>query len=69
MLYAVEVRAASPNSPRANSTLRQRHSDDAQQLQGLAGLFGKPVCVGIIVLTCYPCSNSEQESALVRDVG
>ena len=27
------------------------------------------VCVGIIVLTCDPCSHSEQESALVRDVG
>ena len=49
--------------------LRQRHPDDAQQLQGLARLFGKPVCVRIIVLTCDPGSHGEQESALVRDVG
>jgi hypothetical protein len=28
--------------------LRQRHPDDAQQFQGLASLFAKPVCVGII---------------------
>jgi hypothetical protein len=49
--------------------LRQRHPDDAQQLQGLAGLFGEPFCVGIIVLACDPCSHSEQESALVRDLG
>ena len=44
--------------------LRQRHPYDAQQLQGLAGLFGKLVCVGIIVLTCDPLSHSEQDSAL-----
>ena len=68
LLHAVDLRAASPNSPRLTQ-LRQRHPDDAQQLQGLARLFGKPVCVGIIVLTCDPCSHSEQESALVRDVG
>ena len=67
-VYAVDLQAASPNSPRLTQ-LRQRHPGYAQQLQGLARLFGKPLCVGIIVLTCDPCSHSEQESALVRDVG
>ena len=38
-------------------------------LEGFAGLLCEPVCVGILVLTCDPGSNSEQESALVRDVG
>jgi hypothetical protein len=60
--------AASPNLPRLTQ-LRQRHPDDAQQLQGLARLFSKPICVGIIVMACDPFSHSEQESALVRDVG
>jgi hypothetical protein len=48
---------------------RQRDPDDAQQLKRLARLFGKQFCVGIIVSTGDPCSHSEQESALVRNVG
>jgi len=35
----------------------------------LAGLFGKPVSIGIIVLACDPSSYAEQEAALVRDFG
>ena len=48
--------------------LRQRHPDYAQQLEGLASLFGEPVCVGLIVLACDAGSHGEQESALVRGI-
>jgi hypothetical protein len=61
-------RGSVPNSARLTQ-LRQRHPDDAKQLKGLARLFSKQFCVGIIVLTCDPGSHSEQKAALVRDLG
>ena len=49
LLFAIDLRASFPNSP-ANS--RQRHSDDAQRLEGGRGPPAPdPRCVGILVVT------------------